>query len=111
MVINFPANLQMNNVFTNLQNWTHNLLTFIDKENKCDCGLHLLSSSYGLYWINEYCINNLLHKLSKENKTVFLLGDYYRDLLNYDQHSLTNEFLDSLSYMLQPHYTTNKNKK
>ena len=60
---------------------------------------------------NEYYINNLLHKLSKENKTVFLLVDYYRDLLNYDQHSLTNEFLDSLSYMLQPHCTTNKNKK
>ena len=54
---------------------------------------------------NEYCINNLLHKLSKENKTVFLLGDYYRDLLNYDQHSLTNEFLDSLicsSLIVQP---------
>ena len=39
---------------------------------------------------NDYYINNLLDKLSKENKTVFLLGDFNIDLLNYDQHSLTN---------------------
>ena len=53
---------------------------------------------------NYYYINNLLDKLSKENKTVFLLGDFNIDLLNYDQHSLTNEFLDSLSsHMLLPH--------
>ena len=45
-----------------------------------------------------------MDKLSKENKTVFLLGDFNIDLLNYDQHSLTNEFLDSLSsHMLLPH--------
>ena len=51
---------------------------------------------------NDY-INNLLDKLLKENKTVFLLGDFHVDILNYDQHSLTNEFLDSLSfYMLLP---------
>ena len=54
---------------------------------------------------NDY-INNLLDKLLKENKTVFLLGDFHVDILNYDQHSLTNEFLDSLSfYMLLPPIT------
>ena len=53
---------------------------------------------------NDYYINNLLDNLSKENKTVFLLGDFNIDLLNYDQHSLNNEFLDSLSsHMLLPH--------
>ena len=53
---------------------------------------------------NDYYINNLLDKLSKENKTVFHLGDFDIDLLNYDRHSLTNEFLDSLSpHMLLPH--------
>ena len=53
---------------------------------------------------DDYCINNLLNKLSKENKTVFLLGDFNIDLLNYDQHSLTNEFLDShSSHMFLPH--------
>ena len=53
---------------------------------------------------NDYYIINLLDKVSKENKTVFLLGDFDIDLLNYDQHSLTNEFLDYLSsHMLLPH--------
>ena len=53
---------------------------------------------------NDQYINNLSEKISKENKTVFLLGDFNIDLLNYDQHSLTNEFLDSLSsHMLLPH--------
>ena len=39
----------------------------------------------------------LLGKLSRENKTVFLLGEFSIDLLNFDQHLPTNEFLDSLS--------------
>ena len=46
---------------------------------------------------NDYNNNNLLDKLSKENKTVFLLGNFNTELLNYDQHSLANEFLGSLS--------------
>ena len=37
-----------------------------------------------------------MDKLSKKNKTVFLLGDFNVDLLNYDQHSPTSEFFDSL---------------
>ena len=53
---------------------------------------------------NDYNINNLLDKLSNENKTVFLLENFNVKLLNYDQHSLTNEFLGSLfSHMLLPH--------
>ena len=44
---------------------------------------------------------NLLDKLSKENITVFLFNIY---LLNYDQHLLTNEFLESISsHTLLPH--------
>ena len=39
---------------------------------------------------NDYYIINLLDKVSKENKTVFLLGDFDIDLLNYDQHSLNS---------------------
>ena len=46
---------------------------------------------------NVYYINNLLNNLSKESKTVFLFGDFNIDLLNYGQHSPTNEFSDSLS--------------
>ena len=46
---------------------------------------------------NECYLGMLLEKLSKENKTVFLMGDFNVDLLKYDKHNLTNEFLDSLS--------------
>ena len=53
--------------------------------------------------INEFhydYLNELLDKLSKENKTIFLFGDFNINLLSYDIHPLTNEFLDFLS----PHY-------
>ena len=43
---------------------------------------------------NDY-LNELLEKLSKENKTIFLLGDFNINFLNYDIHPPTNEFLDS----------------
>ena len=46
---------------------------------------------------NDDCLNELLDKLSKENKTLFLFGDFNINLLNYDIHPSTNEFLDSLS--------------
>ena len=46
---------------------------------------------------NELYLNVLLEKLNKENKSIFLLGDFNVDLLKYDKNSLTNEFLDSLS--------------
>ena len=46
---------------------------------------------------NDFYLNPLLDKLSKENKTIFLLGDFNIDLLKYDSHPPTNEFLDSLS--------------
>ena len=53
---------------------------------------------------NDYFVNNLLDKFSKENKTVFLLADFNTGLLNYDQVSPTNEFFDSLSsHTLLPH--------
>jgi len=46
---------------------------------------------------NDFYLNPLLEKISKENKTIFLLGDFNIDLLKYDYHPPTNEFLDSLS--------------
>ena len=65
---------------------------------------------------NDFYINNLLDKLSEENKTVFLLGDLNIDSMNYDQHSLTNKFLDSLSshmlllHIVQPTRIRNNSK-
>ena len=46
---------------------------------------------------NCYYLNPLLEKLAKEQKTVFLLGDFNVDILKYEQHKATNKFLDSLS--------------
>ena len=40
---------------------------------------------------------NLLDKVSKGQKSVFLLGDFNVNLLNYNDHNPTNEFLDSLA--------------
>ena len=40
--------------------------------------------------------NKLLENISKEQKFVFLLGDFNVNLLNYREHNQTNEFLDSL---------------
>ena len=64
---------------------------------------------------NDY-LNPLLAKLSKEKKTVFLLGDFNVGLSKYEQHSLTNEFLDSLASsmflpcIIQPPRVTSNSK-
>ena len=57
---------------------------------------------------NCHYLNALLEKLAKEQKTVFLVGDFNVDSLKYEQHKATNEFFDSLSsntflpYIIQP---------
>ena len=61
-------------------------------------------------------INQLLKKISKEQKHIFLLGDININLLNYNEHQPTNEFLDSLAfnsiipYILQPASLTSHSK-
>ena len=53
-------------------------------------------------------LNNLLKKINQEQKTVFLLCDFNIDLMHYNEHKPTNEFLDSLAsnsylpYIIQP---------
>ena len=53
-------------------------------------------------------LNKLLEKVSREQKPVYLLGDFNVNLLNYNELCLTNEFLDSIAsnsvipYILQP---------
>ena len=42
-------------------------------------------------------LNNAMKKISQEQKTVFLLGDFNIDLIYYNEHNTTNEFLDSLT--------------
>ena len=53
-------------------------------------------------------LNKLLKNISKEQKSIFLLGDFNVNLLNDNEHNQTNEFLDFLasnsfiSLILQP---------
>ena len=42
-------------------------------------------------------LNKLLENTSKEQKSTFLLGDFNINLLNYNEHNETNDFLDSLA--------------
>ena len=53
---------------------------------------------------NDHYLNPLLDNLSKEvNKTIFLLGDFNSDLLNFDALEYASTFLDDLaSNLLQP---------
>ena len=61
-------------------------------------------------------LNKLLNKVPKERKSVFLPGDFNANFLNYNNHNLTNEFLDSLTsnsffpYVLQPTRLTSHSK-
>ena len=67
----------------------------------------------GLNEVKSYYANNLLDKLSKEKKTVFLWGEFNIDLLNFHQHWPTNEFVDSFSLfslIIQPTRIRNKFK-
>ena len=40
--------------------------------------------------------NELLSKISKENKICYLMGDFNLNLMNHQSHSATSEFLDAL---------------
>ena len=42
-------------------------------------------------------LNKLLENISKEQKSIFLLGDFNVNLLNYNENNEINEFLDSLA--------------
>ena len=46
-------------------------------------------------------MDNSLQKLGKENKHIFLMGDFNLNLLNYESHSDTNDFINTMvSYYL-----------
>ena len=53
---------------------------------------------------NDDHLNEIFDKLSKENKTIFIFGDFNINLLNYYTRPPTNKFLDLLlSHYSQPH--------
>ena len=41
-------------------------------------------------------LNKLVENISKEQKSIFLLGDFNVSLLNYNDHNQKNKVLDSL---------------
>ena len=53
-------------------------------------------------------IDQVMQKISKENKLLFLMGDFNVNLLNYKSHTDTNDFINTmishylLSYILRP---------
>ena len=44
----------------------------------------------------DICISELLQKISKEDKTIMLMGDFNIDLLKYDTNADSATFLDSM---------------
>ena len=46
---------------------------------------------------NHNYLNKRSMNISKEQKSIFLLGDFNINLLNYNEHNQKNEFLDSLA--------------
>ena len=46
---------------------------------------------------NSNYVSKLLENISEEQKSMFLLGDFNVNLLNYNEHNQTNEFFDSLA--------------
>ena len=85
--------------------------TFIEimnpKKSNIIVGTIYKHPSMDLTDFNSSYLNSLLEKISKQ-KSVFLLGDFNINLMNYIVHNPTNGFLDSLAsnsflpYILQP---------
>ena len=61
-------------------------------------------------------LNNMLEKVSTEQKQIFLLGYFNINLLNYNVNHPTNDFLDSVAsnsimpYIMQPTRLTSLSK-
>ena len=51
----------------------------------------------GCDWIWQYFKQSSEEKNDQEQKTVFHLGDFNIDLMHYNEHKLTNKFLDWLA--------------
>ena len=75
--------------------------TFIEivnpKKSNIIVGVIYRHPSMDLTDFNCNYVNKLLENISKEQKSVFLLGDFNVNLSNYNKHNQTNKFLDSLA--------------
>ena len=75
--------------------------TFIEivnpKKSNIIVGVIYRHPSMDLNDFNCNYLNQMLENISKEKKSIFLLGDFNVNLLNYNEHNQTNEFSDSLA--------------
>ena len=75
--------------------------TFIEpvnpKKSNIIVGVTYRHPSVDLTDFNRNYLNQLLENTSKKQKSFFLLGDVNVNLLNYNEHNQTNEFLNSLA--------------
>ena len=78
-------------------NWNLLLETVNPRKSNIIVGVIYRHSSMDLTDFNCNYLNKLLENISKEQKSIFLLGDFNVNLLNYNEHNQTNEFLDSLA--------------
>ena len=98
--ITFHINLGMIYLFINL----NNLEISNPKRSNIKIGCIYRHPNMDLDEFNDNYLNSVLDKISKENKSVFLFGDFNVYLLKYEKHAPSNEFLDSLSsHMFLPH--------
>ena len=86
----------------------HNVEIPTPKINLCysSIHMHILKLSVGVIHrhpsmdltdFNNSYLNKLLVNISKEQKSIFLFRYFNINLLNYNEHCLNNEFLDSLT--------------
>ena len=67
------------------------------------CGCAYRNPNTNVDKFNDY-INQTMEKISKENKLIFLIGDFNINLLNYEPHGETNDFINTMiSHYLLPH--------
>ena len=67
----------------------------------CGCAYRYPNTNVDKF--NDY-INQTMEKISKENKLIFLIGDFNINLLNYESHGETNDFINTMiSHNLLPH--------
>lgn len=59
--------------------------------------INVYTDKYDINEFNDDNLNERLDKLSKENKTISLLGDFNINLLNCNDHPPINKDLDSLT--------------
>ena len=74
-------------------NWNLILFEIVNpKKSNIIVGVIYRYPSMDLIDFNCNYLNKLLENISKEQKSIFLLGDFNVNLLNYNEHNQANEF-------------------